>query len=296
MRVAFIINCRNKERWVRRSCLGALAQTYPCEIIFSDQRSTDRSWIEMQGAVMAGERGAEHAVRMLQCPVGGAYGMLAMNQHVDWIVDQTDAEWIFQASADDYSLPGRVAACMKAVEANPCDAVACHMHFDLPDGTRTGATGWPRHSGYIKAGEGLLNLAYGSTIAGYSREFLKRAGSAGRNTPDVFWGYLAALGKGFYVVAEPHHVHVTHADAQNTGFQGKLRAAEGDELARLNELNHLQLFALYKACADQANRMFPESVPWEDFGPVINTMLAQAGAWLEARYVLMDKGITPGAL
>src|SRR3990167_2052528 len=84
-------------------------------------------------------------------------------------------------------------------------------------------SGFPQTTGYVAAGEGLLKLAYGSTIAGYRRGFLLWVGEQNDSTPDVYWGFLAALDKGFYVVANPQHVHCTHADVQNTGFQGRMK-------------------------------------------------------------------------
>ncbi len=41
--------------------------------------------------------------------------MAAANAHTLWLAEQTDAEYIFQCSADDYSLPERVSVCMAAV-------------------------------------------------------------------------------------------------------------------------------------------------------------------------------------
>lgn len=296
MRVAFVVNARNKAAHVFRSCAGALAQTYPCEVIFSDQSSTDKTLVEIQRAVMTAPRGAEHTVRTLQCPLIGPYGMAAMNAHMTWLIEQTDADWIFQSSADDYSLPDRVKLCMGAVETKPCSAIACTMYFQEPEQVPQGVSAYPTSSGYVKAGEGLSRLAFGSTIAGYSREFLLKVGSAGRHTPDVFWGYLAALERGFYVVANPQHVHVNHADSQNTGFQGKMRGASGDELARLNELNHFQLFSLYIAIADRAQQLHPEGIGPDDWIPLMNTCLMQAKAWSERRHELHEDGITPGVL
>jgi hypothetical protein len=296
MKPFFHIMNRNKERFVGRSVAGALAQTVPCDILISDQGSTDKSLVEIQKAIFTAPRGAEHTVRTMQCPIEGPYGMWCANAHTEWGLQFANAEWIFHSSADDYSLPDRVKVCMEAVEKNPCSAVACTMFYQTPGEAEPNGVSGFSESGYVKAGEGLFQLTYGSTIAGYSREFLMKIGSAGRHTPDVYWGYLAALENGFYVVANPQHVHVNHADAQNTGFQGKLRGATGDELARLNELNHFQLFSLYIAIADRAQQLHPEGVAAEDWIPLMNTCILQAKAWSERRQELHEQGVTPGVL
>jgi glycosyltransferase involved in cell wall biosynthesis len=301
LKPAFIINNRNKGPHVFKAVAGALSQTYTCEIIISDQGSTDNSMSEIRRALDTCPRGADHDVRVLSCPVDGPSCMATGNLHFDWCVQQTDAEWILQCSADDFSLPDRVRLCMEAVAENPCSAVATTMFFAKPGqdvfgGEPVGWSGYPTDSGYVPAGAGIERLAYGSVIAGYSREFLLKVGHAGPNTIDVLYGYLAALDKGFYVVANPQHVHVQHAGADNMGFGGKLLAAEGDEALRLAELNHAQLFRLYQACAAFAERLHPEGLKNDDYYAVLNTMLGQSQAWLAAREVLSANGITPGAL
>lgn len=298
MMPAFIINVRNKERHIAKAVAGALSQTVPCEIIVSDYGSTDGTLAAAQKAVETWPRAAEHTVRVVECPLGNAQGtMQSMNDHVWWLIGQTDAEWIYQSSGDDYSLPDRVKVCMEAVAANPCSAVATTMFFEGPGETnRDKASGYPRESGYVKAGDGLTNLAYGSVIAGYRKDFLLKAGNAGNATPDVFWGYLASLEQGFYVVANPQHVHVEHGDAQNTGFQGKMKHAMGDELMRLSERNHLQLLELYFSCADKAQELRNGAgpIPDTDWLPLINMILGQAKGVLTTRRLLSERGITPG--
>jgi len=299
MRAAFVINARQKQDYVARSVRGALEQTYPCEVVLSDQCSTDQTLQIMRDTVDSFGP-THHTVKIVQCPIDLPFSMEAANRHMDWLWQQTSPEcdWIFQASADDYSLPDRVKICMEAVDANPCSAVACTMFFEKPGETnRQSVSGYPRESGYIKAGEGLMRLAYGSTIGGYSREFLaKYAALAGKHTPDVLWGWLAALDKGFYVVSNPQHVHCEVASLTNMGFQGKLRAATGEDALRVAELNHFQLCNLYDRCATLAQEFHPDGVPADDWSAVIQMVLGQTGAWLRAREVLHEHGLTPGVL
>mgnify|MGYP001601776362 CR=1 len=296
MKVAFVINCRNKQDFIAMSIQGALSQTYPCEIIISDQQSTDRSRAVIDATVDA-LGPTHHEIRVRECQIAGSYGMKAMNDHMRWLMDQTDAEWLFQSSADDYSLPDRVKVCMEAVEKNPCSAVATTMFFLEPGQKLEGnvpVSGFPQQSGYVKAGEGLLKLAYGSTIGGYRRDFLLKVGDLGPNTPDVLLGFLAALDQGFYVVANPQHVHCTHANTENTGMQGRLRGARTKRESKvLAELNHMQLFRLYKKCLDKAQELHPEGILQDHLNPLYSTLLGQAFAWIDAREVLREEGVQP---
>lgn len=298
MRPALIINCRNKAKYVYKAVAGALAQTYPCEIVIADFNSTDNSRAEIDRAIAECPKG-EHSVQFLKCDWETQSTMADMNKNVTWLWKQTTSPWVFQTSADDYDLPDRIKVCMEAIESNPCSAIATTQFFEDPGVDYKGAppvSGFPRESGYVQAGPGLIALAYGSTIGGYSREFLEKVGDCGPNTPDVVWGFLAALDKGFYVVANPQHVHVNVADPANTGFQGKLAGAKGDELLRLNELNHAQLFRLYKECADRAQKLHPEGVGAEDWVPLMNMLIGQAAGWLGAREALSAANVMPGAL
>lgn len=301
-KAAFIINARNKGPWVAQAVRGALAQTYPCHIVLSDQGSDDDTFAQMELAAADSPSAAEHKVELVRCPIGGAYGMVACNQHFDWCIEQTDAEWVFQCSADDYSLPERVAVCMAAAEKNPCAIVANTMYFAEPGqpvAKNMPMSGYPTTSGFVAAGEGLSRMAYGSTIHGYRRAWLKKVGNGGANTIDVFYGFLAALNEGFYVVANPQHVHVMHADASNMGFQGKMRAAEksGDaaEIARTNELNRYQLCRLYYETAVRAQQLYPMAHT-NDMNALVNMILSQTQGWLAERARLHEMGVTPGVL
>jgi glycosyltransferase involved in cell wall biosynthesis len=302
VKAAFVINARNKAKWVGDAVRGALAQTYPCEIVLSDQSSEDGTYEAMEKELAQVPK--HHSVKLLRCPVGGKYGMAACNAHFMWCAEQTEAEWIFQCSADDYSLPERVSVCMEALRSidHKAAVIANTMFFVNPGekvGPQTPMTGFPLVSGYVRAGEGLHKMAYGSTIHGFRRDWLLTVGSAGDSTMDVFYGYLAALNEGFYVVANPQHVHVQHAEPGNMGFQGKLRAAEasGDaaQLARINELNRFQLLELYYATAVRAQALYPMAHQ-VDRDALLNMIIAQAAGWLSERKNLHANGWTPGVL
>lgn len=296
MKAAVIINARDKERFVERAVRGALSQTYPCEVLLSDQFSTDKTYDIM--ARLAAEYRGSNTVRLLRCPVNRKKGMQAMNEHIDWCVQQTDAEWIFTGSADDYMMPDRVKVCMEAVErVGECAGVATTMYFLEPgQEAPAGMSGEPKQSGFVDPAGGLKGLVFGSVAAGWNRAFLEKVGSAGACTPDVYYGYLAAVDKGFFVITDPQYVHVAHADLDNTGFQGKMRAARSPaENEMLAELNRFQLLDLYYSIALKLQELYPMAHD-RDKAAILDMVLAQAKGWLDQRKRLHELNIPPGSL
>lgn len=299
-KAAFVVNARDKIKHVEKAVAGALSQDFPCHIILSDQRSTDGTYEKMVDLANTLPRGAEHKVEVVHCPVEGAYSMATQNRHVDWLVDQTDAEWFFQCSADDYSLPRRVSECMKTVSKMPCASIVTAQWFTDPEGPFDKERYSHMPGGYIAAGGGLVNLVFGSCIAAYKRSFLKKIGPApGSVTMDVWCGYQAALDEGYVVVTEPLHVHQEVADVKNMGFQGRMRWAEQRKdmtlLAQLNELNHFQLFELYYQCHLAQQKLYPLAHQNDVMAP-INMMLGQATSWYKRRKELHEQGIAPGVM
>ena len=179
----------------------------------------------------------------------------------------------------------------------PPDAIACTMYFAKPGEDQPQAiSGFPQKTGFVDAGEGLEKLAYGSVIYAYRRSFLEKLDDSGPNTADVYFGFLAAVGAGLYVVCNPQHVHVQHSALDNMGFGGKLLAAEGDEALRLAELNHFQLLQLYDATLEKALEITGGKMQQAHYNAGLNMILGQSKGWLEARKVLHAKGITPAVM
>lgn len=301
MRPAFIVNNHNKAKYVRLAVRGALSQNVPCDIYVSDFRSTDGSLEEIERAIAEEPRGAEHKVTILRCDLPDPRRtQLSHNQHIDWIVSQLENEWVFQCSADDYSLPDRVRVCLQAIERHPCVAVGTTMRFAAPGRAEDGAiSGYPTESGYVSAGPGIFKMAYGSCIWGYKREWLRKVGLVVPCTMDVYFGALASFGEGAYVIASPQHVHYMAEDLDNMGFQGKMRAAEksGDKetILRINELNRFQLFGLYLLTKLKQQELYPLAHA-EDQNALVNMMLAQAAGWYAERENMNRTGISPMAL
>lgn len=296
MKPSIIVQNFNKGRFVYRAVAGALSQTIPCEIIVGDAQSIDNSLEEINRAVAEAQRGAEHDVRVLVKDTQDNNTMLAATGTTMWLANEAKGDWILQCSSDDYSLPERARVCMEAVAEHPCSIIANTMYFENQGETnRESKSGYPLETGYMKAGEGISKLGYGSVIAGYSREFLNKCGHmmVGDHTPDVLMGWLAALDKGFYVVCDPQHVHVTHADVGNLGFQGKMRAATGENALLLAEANHAQLLFLYDACATYAQELHPEGIDQNDWNHLLNMIFGQTKGLIRARKILNSHKLRP---
>lgn len=298
VRPAFVIHSWNKAPYIAKSIIGALSQTVACDIYISDQGSTDGTLDVIKETVESAPRGTDiHRVEILKCPLPAGPHIRFMNDHVDWFLKELFSrdyyEWIFTSSADDYSLPNRVKVCLEAVADKPCSVVATNQFYEEPETGQRQMSGQPE--GYVHAGNGLRTLAYGSVIAAYSSDFLSRVGSAGRHTPDVYWGFLAALDRGFYICGSHEHVHVNVKASDNAGFGGKMQAAQGDELARLNELNHYQLLGLYLACNEKATQLHGK-LPDEHMLPLVEMICSQAAAWYGRRTELHEHGIQPGMM
>jgi len=304
MKPAFLINNRNKGRFVARCLRAAIAQTYPCEIIIADFASTDNSRDEIK-SVLANTPGRHHEVRYLENNEPTEASMIAVNRALKWMVGQTEADWIFQCSSDDYSLPNRIKVCMAALtrlesEGQSTSGIATTMKFENPERPgEVAITGYPTMTGYVTAGIGLSRLAYGSTIWGYSREFLEKAELDVPCTLDVYLGFLASLDKGYYVIADPQHVHYMAADNENIGFQGKMRAAElkGDleEMTRVNELNRFQLFELYLLTAARSHHLYPMQHEL-DRNAMTQMLINQAVGWYTERKNMHNKRWMPGII
>lgn len=299
-RPAFFITVRNKRRMIYKSVMAALSQTYPCDIYISDGGSTDGTQQEIERALENAPNFPRHTVTRLQPKLSEVKsGLRILNEHLMWCFNEIKNEWIFHCSGDDWSLPRRVEACMELLNTHKASAVATPQ-FHLPEGAELGGemlcTAAQHLNGYLSAADGITKLGFGSCIAGYKRSFIMKVGSPGLATPDIFWGYLAALDEGFLVVPEPLHVHTDAASPENNGFGGRLLAAEkrGDaaEIAQLAELNHFQMVGHYYESAVRQEQLYPNANAYAK-SAVIHAIIAQAVAWYRSRVNLHNAGIEP---
>ncbi len=111
--VAVVIPLFNHERYIGDALRSVLAQTRPPDrVIVIDDGSTDRS-LEAATAV------ADSRVSILTQPNAGAHETL--NRAI--AAAAADCEFIGILNSDDLYEPGRIAACMRCIEAHPSAAV-----------------------------------------------------------------------------------------------------------------------------------------------------------------------------
>ena len=129
MRVSILIPCYNAQQWIAGAIDSALAQTWPDkEVIVVDDGSTDGS---LEIIKKFGDR-----IRWETGPNRG--GNRARNR----LLALSTGEWLQYLDADDYLLPGKVAAQMEFLQRHPdtdvvfspvvmeyCDAKACRQEI-----------------------------------------------------------------------------------------------------------------------------------------------------------------------
>ena len=300
-RPAFFVTVLNKERMIYQSVMGALSQTYPCDIYISDGGSTDNTPAEIDRALQNSKDYPQHTVTRLHPKLSEVKcGLRTQNEHLMWCFKEIPNEWIFHSSGDDWSLPGRVEACMEALKTNKASAVSTPQ-YHLPEGGKldggpVACTAAEHLNGYLSPQDGILKLGFGSCISGYKRSFILKVGSPGLATPDIFWGFLAALDEGYFVVPEPHHVHTDAAAPDNNGFGGRMiywdKMGDKNFGVQLNELNRFQMFGHYYETLVKQEAMYPNARP-EARSALINSMLGQSIGWYRDRASMHRLRIEP---
>ena len=270
---------------------SAFRQTYPMEIIVSDQGSKDRT-LEVAKQQAAGYTG-RHKVTILECPETGHRGMAGLNSHLNWLHETIDHDVQISCSADDSSMPERTAKVIEAFEKTGADMVMTQQLFVNPDMTPRGITAHPNKSGFVSVADCIYQRVGGSSSCAWSRDFYKAAGPVPLLVgPDIYLPTLACARRGLYFIHEPLHAYIEHAKAANTGLEGRMRAAAGNEaeLARLAELACFQIGAGYLAVIKKMKQWDAKE---ELFTPVMDQMMCQAVGWYEARMTLTLGKITP---
>lgn len=296
MKAAFIIPARDKEKWVQMAVESALKQTLsPLEIVLSDQGSTDRTF-EMMTA-LASRYDGPNKVSLIRCKDTQAKGMAGLNKHIDCIMENVDADVFIFNSADDWSHPTRSEKVVKAFQEHNPDYVGTAVQFTTPENKADGVGRFRETDGFVTVREIIEHRVGGSSSCAWSREFYDRVGPIpGAVGPDTYLPPLAALGKGYYLLAEVLHAYFKHADVENTGLGG-VRDAMPDEMQRIrvSELELWQIAAGYKAVMDTTNRL--GIVPDEDSGRALIERFTQlCYHWIEHRHMIGLQGLPPMAL
>lgn len=274
MKAAFIIPCRNKERFVERAVQSVLDQTFaPMEIILSDQGSEDAS-LEIMRAVAATYHGP-NPVRVLECPDTDPKGMHGLNAHLNWIHNQTDADVMILCSADDFNHPDRAAHVVKAFMKTNADYVGTAVNFVSPVGEMLGQTHYAGKDQWVTSIDTIKHTIGGACSAAWRRDFFLKHKTEGIESSDVVLPFFATLGNGFWYINELLHTYVRHADPENTGLEGVALAAKNDaEFLQVEELGHYHLasnfFALIRRC-NEHKLTLPSAVEKEIIGRVVES-------------------------
>ena len=257
MKVAHIIPCRNKERHIAKTLQSVLDQDYQgLEVIISDQGSADHSPEVIENTLDRNKETCLHQVRFLNCPLTDRLGMAGLNQHLDWIISQSDADIFFITSADDYAFPQRTSKCVEVFkEFNP-SMVLGMVKFTEDDGTPAGVTAYTGQTGFVSPSDCLHSMVGGSTCHSFTRKFYEQSGGfAGICGFDAYMPFMATVIDGAYFIREVLHEYINHKDINNTGLQGAWLAANDQDKIRLEELMHFQVATGFVRAAERLEQL-----------------------------------------
>lgn len=295
MKAAFMLNARDKAKHVEFAARSMLLQE-DCilEIIFSDQGSTDGTRQILDK--VAAEYHGSHIVRRLDCPpeVCASRGMPGLNAHINWVMTQTDADVILQLSADDYALPGRAAAVIKAFESHKPSMVLTGMYYVNEDCKYLAESAWPPADGWCVLEDMFSKAVGGSASQAWTHEFFDRMGGLqGVGSQDILMPFLACLDKGAYYLHERLHCYRKVVSLDNTGLEGVYHAYPEGHPTRLQleELMHFQVMAGMYAVLGNAQRL---SLMNDRATAVLaNAILDRSASWCATRQNMSFAGVPP---
>lgn len=302
MKVSCLVPVHNKAFFVAHTVKSVFNQTYPCEIILSDQGSTDDS-LNILHKLAEGYIG-HHTVRVVQCPHTQVKGLSGFNVHLNWLHDQTDADLLVIVSADDLCHPDRVKKTVEIYEKYKPSLIGTRMQFLKPDMTYEGTTvfaydieptGIESEGRLVTAREHIERLVGGSSSMAWDREFyLKVGGLHGHTIVDVYLPFLATLDRGFFFINQDLFAYIQHPKSDNAGLGGQMRAAETeDEKLLINELSNYQVVStLYKA-GRVAVHLFPEKWEGDACESLYQNIVTRTNDWTTCRDLLNERGLQP---
>jgi len=297
MKVAYVIFARNKFKnaaAVERCVRSAFAQTYtPLEIVLSDQGSTDGTRELLHR--LAAEYQGPHTVRLLDCPETAFTGMAGLNAHLAWLHAELDADIFVPSAADDDAHPERTAKLVEAFERTGADMVGAAMNFADPQEKVPTARSAHTRAGWVSVGDCVFAKVGGSSAPAWRRSLWDRLMPVPMLCGcDVWMPPMACLLGGFYYLDEPLYTYYTHADADNTGLEGVMRARPESERTGLDELRFYQTAASWQWVLRRMGTL--KLGTHEDQYAVERAILAHCEAWSDARSVLSLRRETPRAL
>ncbi len=130
VRVTFILLAFNQEAFIEEACLSALSQTYEnIEFIFSDDKSSDRTFELMQSTVNE-SRAADRPVQVRQNPEN-----IGLIEHINLLCEIATGELIVVAAGDDISIPSRTEQLVDAYLKSDRKANSIHSSVIMVDET-----------------------------------------------------------------------------------------------------------------------------------------------------------------
>lgn len=123
LRVTGIFLCYRQARYLRQSLAAALAQTWPMQLIVSDDGSADGSDEILRDMVGLGTGQHEVLLRTGQPNLG-------LVRHLNRLIEQADGDLIVVFAGDDISMPQRVACIAKAALSRP-DVMVFGSSFEV---------------------------------------------------------------------------------------------------------------------------------------------------------------------
>lgn len=297
MKVSCLVPVRDKAFFVAQTVRSTLDQTYPCEILLSDQGSKDDSLKILKD--LAKNYSGPHEVRVLECPNTEEKGLAGLNAHLNWLFTQTDADLFVIVSADDLNHPDRVKRTVEVYEKHRPAFIGTKMQFLAPDGVIEGVTAFdPKGSRLVTAREHLEGLVGGSVSTAFDREFIEKVGLGGPIIIDVYLPFLATLDRGFYMIDEQLFAYIRHPGENNAGLGGQMLAAkEENEVLLINELSNYQIVStLYQAGRVAVNHYSDQWDNSEACDALYGNIVQRTSDWVLCRNLLNKRKIQPRVL
>lgn len=219
--------------------------------------------------------------------------MAGLNEHLNFIHNQTDADVFISSAADDVPNIARARKTIEAFEKFDPSMVITAMWFANPDGSYHGETGHPTEDGWVKVSEVYTHFVGGSTTQAWTRNFYEKIGGLqGVGSPDMVLPFLACIDKGAYYLNERLHTYCKVVDQNNTGLEGVYAAAKDDnEKLAIEELMHFQVLAgIFTAGQkmQEANLITPEAN-----AALVEQILDRSASWQNTRQKMTMLKVQP---
>lgn len=241
MKVDFVVPVRNKAKFVGKTVDSILAQTYsPMRIVLSDQGSTDGSTEILYEKVR--QYNGPNEVQIIHCPDTEYRGQAGLARHWNWLHQQIDGDLIIACAADDLNHPDRAKHTVAAFEEFNPSYIGTRVAMRNPDGSFVNETFfYDRRSRWIPGDKHFFEFQIGSAGSGaWARDLWDKHGPlVDCETQDMILPCMSLVERGFYFIDLPLHIHIMWRDPNNTGYDGRIRAArEGSrEWYQLSEVN-----------------------------------------------------------